>query len=176
MGDPKKIRRQFSTPIHPWQKTRIEEEQALMKEYGLKNKREIWRLASKTRVFARQAKKLISDTTPQGEKEKNQLLSKLISLNVLQQDADLDDVLELETKDLMERRLQTLVCKRGLARSVDQARQFIVHGHIMLGNTKITVPSYLVKKDEESLISFVPTSKVSTAVEAAQKKAGVEEK
>jgi small subunit ribosomal protein S4 len=70
-------------------------------------------------------------------------------------------VLDLETKDMMARRLQTIVFKRGLAKSVKQARQFIVHGHIMLNNTKMTVPSYLVKKDEEGSISFVPTSKIT---------------
>ena len=176
MGDPKKLRKQFSTPIHPWQKARIEEEQVLIKEYGLTNKREIWKLASKVRVFARQVKRLIANTTPQGDKERKQLISKLISLNVLQQDADLDDVLDLETKDLMERRLQTLVFKRGLAKSIKQARQFIVHGHVMIGGSKITVPSYLVKKEEETMIGFVPTSKVSQSVQPTPKKAEDEKK
>jgi small subunit ribosomal protein S4 len=176
MGDPKKIRKQYSTPIHPWQKARIDEEKILIKEYGLTNKKEIWRQASKVRGFARQAKSLIANISAQGEKERNQLISKLISLNILKPEADLDDVLEVGTKNLMERRLQTLVFKRGLAKSIKQARQLIVHGHIMVGGSKITVPSYLVKKDEEEAISFVPTSNMLKSLEAAPKKAEVESK
>lgn len=167
MGDPKRRRKQYNTPIHPWQKLRMDDEDKLISEYGLKNKKEIWKLASKTRDFARQAKKLIADTTVQGELERKQLMSKLVSLHILPPDADLDDVLGLETKDLMERRLQTIVVKKGLAKTVKEARQLIVHGHIMVGNTKITVPSYLVKKDEETSIKFVPTSAVAKQREVA---------
>jgi len=160
MGDPKRRRKQYTTPIHPWQKVRIEEEQILSKEYGLKNKKEIWKLASKTRDFARQAKKLIANTSAQGELEKKQLISRLVSLHVLAPDADLDDVLGLQTKDLMERRLQTMVVKKGLAKSMKEARQLIVHGHIMISDTKITVPSYMVKKEEETSIKYVPSSPI----------------
>jgi small subunit ribosomal protein S4 len=166
MGDPKKRRKQYDTPIHPWQKLRIDDEKILSKEYGLKNKKEIWKLASKTRDFARQAKKLIANTTEQGELEKKQLITRLVSLNVLPPDADLDDVLGLETKNLMERRLQTLVMKKGLAKSMKEARQLIVHGHIMVNSIKITVPSYLVKKDEETVIRYVPNSPILKQREA----------
>jgi small subunit ribosomal protein S4 len=163
MGDPKKRRRQYNTPIHPWQKARIDEEVKLIHEYGLKNKKEIWKLASKARDFARQAKKLIADTTAQGELEKKQLLTRLASLNILTANSDLDDVLGLTTKNLMDRRLQTIVVKKGLAKSMKEARQLIVHGHIMISSTKITVPSYLVKKDEEDSITYVPTSPILKA-------------
>jgi hypothetical protein len=44
MGDPKKIRKKFSKPRHPWQKARIEEEKVLVIGFGLKNKREVYRL------------------------------------------------------------------------------------------------------------------------------------
>jgi small subunit ribosomal protein S4 len=174
MGDPKRRRKQYDTPIHPWQKLRIDDEKALSKEYGLKNKKEIWKLASKTRDFARQAKKLIANTSAQGELERKQLMARLVSLHILPPDANLDDVLGLETKDLMERRLQTMVLKKGLAKSMKEARQLIVHGHIMIGGSKITVPSYLVKKEEETSIKFVPTSAVAKQREAEPKPAGKE--
>lgn len=174
MGDPKKRRKQYTTPIHPWQKLRIDDEKALSKEFGLKNKKEIWKLASKTRDFARQAKKLIANTSEQGELEKKQLLARLVSLHILPPDADLDDVLGLQTKDLMERRLQTMVMKKGLAKSMKEARQLIVHGHIMIGTTKITIPSYLVKKDEETLIKYVPTSPILKQREAEPRPTGKE--
>ena len=155
-----KKHKRYRKPKKIYDKARIEEENRLIKKYGLKNKREIWKMVSKLRDFSRQAKSLIASITPQGEKEKKQLLSKLDSLNMLPENANLDDVMGLTTKDIMERRLQTIVYRKGLAASSRQARQFIVHGHIMVGNKKITVPSYLVRKDEEGLVNFVPTSSI----------------
>jgi len=160
MGDPKKHRKKYSTPIHPWQKARIEEEKALMRSYGLKNKKEIWKMASKIRSFSRQAKNLIASTTSQGLKEKEQMLTRFFSIGLLPKEADLDDVLSLTTKDIIERRLQTFVFRKNLAKSVNQARQFIVHGHIMVGEKKVTLPSYIVKRDEEDAISFVANSTI----------------
>jgi small subunit ribosomal protein S4 len=179
MGDPKKRRKQYDTPIHPWQKARIDEEKLLMKEYGLKNKKEIWKLASKTRDFARQAKKLIANISPQGELERKQLLTRLASLNILTANSNLDDVLGLSTKNLMDRRLQTMLVKKGIAKSMKESRQFITHGHIMIGSSKITVPSYMVKKDEENSIAFMPTSailKQRAEEPKAAKAEGVEDK
>ncbi|MFH1399584.1 MAG: 30S ribosomal protein S4 [Candidatus Woesearchaeota archaeon] len=155
MGDPKKTRKKFTPPAHPWQKARIEQEKAIMTTYGLKNKREIWKLVSKLKGFSMQAKNLIASTSEQGKKEKEQLLSKLSSLNMLPENADLDSVLSLKPEDIIERRLQTLVCRKKLASSMKQARQYIVHGHVFVGDRKITVPSYLVRKEEEAAIRVV---------------------
>lgn len=161
MGDPKKLKKKYSTPIHPWQKDRIEDEKALIEGYGLKNKKEIWKIDSKVKGFRKQAKNLIASTTPQGEKEKVQLITKLNRIGLLSERADLDDVLGLEVRDLMERRLQTMVFRKGLAKSVKQARQFIIHQHIMVGDKKITVPSYLVKRGEEDTITFAQSSQLT---------------
>ena len=161
MGDPKKPRKKYSTPIHPWQKFRIDDEKVLIEEYGLKNKKEIWKITSKVKGFSRQAKSLIARTTPQGEKEKIQLIKRLNRLGLLSEEANLDDVLGLEVRDLMERRLQTMVFRKGLAKSINQARQFIVHQHIIVGDRKITVPSYLVKMGEEHTISFAQISQLA---------------
>ncbi|MBC8500609.1 MAG: 30S ribosomal protein S4 [Nanoarchaeota archaeon] len=161
MGDPKKIRKKYSTPTHPWQKDRIEEEIALKKEYGLKNKREIWVVASKLNKFKDQFKTLNAQTGTQAEKEKEQLKDKLLSLGLIKTDSPLGVVLGLDTKDLMERRLQTIVFRKNLARSINQARQFIVHRHIIAGGKKVTSPSYIVKVGEENQVSFVQTSTLS---------------
>ena len=161
MGDPRKLRKKYSKPIHPWQKFRIDDEKVLLEEYGLKNKKEIWKIASKVKEFSIQAKSLIASTTEQGEKEKMQLLAKLNKIGLLSENADLDDVLGLEIRNLMERRLQTMVYRKGLAKSAKQARQFIIHQHIMVGNKKITVPSYIVKRGEEDIISFAPISQLA---------------
>jgi small subunit ribosomal protein S4 len=154
MGDPKKQKKKYQTPGHPWQKTRIDEEKNLIKEYGLKNKREIWKMDSKLRKFKSQVKKLITAPTKQKKIEKTQLLKKLQSLGLIKEAAQLDDVLSLTLKNVMERRLQTVLYRRGLAKTIKQARQMIVHQHVCIGNKKITMPSYLLKKDEEEKLSF----------------------
>ncbi len=158
MGHPKLKRKTYSGPTHPWQKERIEEEKELLKDFGLKNKKEVWRIASLLRKYAKQAKKLIALNTPQAEIEEKQLLKKLYSLGLINETAKLEDVLTITLKDILNRRLQTLVYKKKLAKSVRQARQFIVHGHIIVKDKKIAVPSYLVSKQEELLISFAPNS------------------
>jgi len=161
MGDPKRNRAKFSRPKQAWEKERIDEEKDLIKEYYFKNKQEIWKLNSKLRNFSRQAKSLIVSKTDQSEKEKIQLLTKLKSLGLLSEKGDLDDVLGITIKDLLDRRLQTIVFKKGLAKTMKQARQFIVHGHIVVGDKKITSPNFLVRKEEEKIIDFSQSSELS---------------
>ncbi|MBW2978222.1 30S ribosomal protein S4 [Candidatus Woesearchaeota archaeon] len=158
MGDPRRIRKKFSGPSHPWQKERIDEEKEFLKEYGLKNKSEVWKADSKLRSFKKQVKKLIRTKTEQSEKEKVQLLTKLVNLGVLPENAGVEDVLGLSIKDILERRLQSVILRKGLARSVKQARQFITHQHIMINNKKITAPGFLVPKGLEDAISFSTSS------------------
>lgn len=161
MGDPRKRRKKFTKPPHPWLKERIEEETKLTAEYGFKNKKELWKMESVLRNFSDQSKKLIALKTPQADREKKQLLHKLQALGLIEKTAQLEDILGISLRDLLERRLQTLIFKKGLAKSIEQARQFIVHGHVMIGNSKITVPSYLVSKKEEETIAFISSSKLS---------------
>ncbi|MCX6707238.1 MAG: 30S ribosomal protein S4, partial [Candidatus Woesearchaeota archaeon] len=70
----------------------------------------------------------------------------------------LDPILDLTLRDILERRLQTQVYKKCLARTVEQARQFIVHGHITVGGRKVTAPSYLVAAQEEMTLAFSANS------------------
>jgi small subunit ribosomal protein S4 len=161
MGDPKKIRRKFEKPSHPWQKERIEEEKKLTKDYGLHNKKEIWRMETILRKFKDQVKSLASRTDEQSKLEEKQLVERLISLGLLKRGAPLDVVLGLTQKDIFDRRLQTILVKKGLARSMKQARQFITHGHIIVDKKKITFPSHIVGLKEEGLIEFLPASTLS---------------
>lgn len=158
MGSPRKQRKKYETPTHPWQEERIEKEKEILRVYGLKNKKEIWKMDSVLRRFKRQVKSLVTKESEQAKKEEKQLLDKLIKLGLIGKDAKLEDVLGLETKSILDRRLQSLVFKKGLANSVKQARQFIVHGHISVGDKKISAPSYLVLKSEEDKIEFSPSS------------------
>jgi len=161
MGDPRRLRKKYSMPTHPWQKERIDREKELLKNYGLKNKREIWKMDSKLKKFFLQVKRLVAYSTKQSEIEEQQLLSKLLSLGLIKKDSKLEDVLNISLNDLLERRLQTLVHKKNLSKSLKQARQLITHRHIMVKERTITSPSYLVSTEEEAFISFSPLSNFS---------------
>jgi len=154
MGDPKKFRKKYSTPSHPWQKTAIEEEKVVKREYGLKNKREIMIANSFLKKYKDIAKKLIASKTVQGAKEKQQVLEKLQRLGILGSTSELDHILGLSVQDVLNRRLQSVIYRKGLARTMDQARQFITHRHIMVGENEITSPSYLTSLEEEINLSF----------------------
>lgn len=178
MGDPRKIKKKYSKPRHPWQADRIEEEKAILRDYGLRNKREIWRTEALLRGFRRQARRLLALKTEQAKKEEKQLLNRLNRLNLLKGDATLDDVLALKITDILERRLQTLVCRKGSARTMNQARQFIVHGHITVSGEKVTAPNFLVKADEEEKIevsNFSPIKDQITEIQEAHRALKVKE-
>ena len=163
MGDPKKQQKKFSKPGKPWEKSRIEEESIISTEFGLKNKQEIWKANSILRNFFAQTKKAISIITPQGEKEKAQLLQRLRKLGLIGDGAHVEDVLNITLRDILQRRLQSVVFNKGLARSMNQARQFIVHEHITVNGKKITVPGYLVTINEENTIAFSSKSNLTSA-------------
>src|SRR3989344_3777876 len=158
MGDPKKQRKKYSGPQHPWRRTRIEEEKILVEEYGLRNKKDLWKMSSTLGHFKKQAKALIARVGAQADSERKLFLAKLQRLNLVGADGTVDNVLSLSVKDILERRLQTLMYRKGLAHSVLQARQFIVHGHAFIHGQKMNIPSYLVPAGQEQLIQFDPRS------------------
>ncbi len=160
MGDPRRIRKKYHTPSHPWQADRIQEEKELLKEYGLKNKREIWKALAILRGIRGQARELLGKRGEQAAWQEKQLMARLRRLNLLKEGATLDDVLSLTVRDILNRRLQTLVYKKGLAATMKQARQFIVHGHITVAGRKVTAPSYLVRADEEDAIGYAKNSPI----------------
>jgi len=160
VGAPRKLSKQYSRPKHPWKAERIEAERVILKEYGLKNKRELWKTETILRGFRGQARNLLALTTEQADKDEKELLAKLRRLSLIEKDSGLDDVLKLKVNDILERRLQTQVYRKGLSNTVDQARQFIVHGHILVDGRKVTAPSYLVGSGVEEKITFAPNSSV----------------
>ncbi len=163
MGDPKKTKKKYSKPAHLWQKERIEQEQLLLNEYGLVNKREIWKAGSLLRAYSRQAKRLIAfKGTSQSELESKQLLDKLVGLGLIK-NKTLESVLDINLRDVLARRLQTVVFKKNMARSINQARQMITHSHIVVGGKRVTAPSYMVSVNEESNIIFSEKSGFSKA-------------
>jgi small subunit ribosomal protein S4 len=158
MGDPKKQRKKFETPRFRWRRDILQEELRLIGQYGLRNKHELWRhktMLSKTRGIARS---LIGRPPEERVKMENELLARLKKMGMLDETAVLDNVLDLSIEDLLERRLQTTVFRKGLARTIFQARQLITHGHITVGNRRITVPSYIVSREDEPKVIYSPQS------------------
>lgn len=147
----RKIRKTYSKPRRPWDKARIEEEEKIMKKYGLRRKREIWRAAALLRSFRQRARNLAAT---KNEEEERKLLERLYRLGLLEKGATLNDVLQLTVEDILERRLQTIVAKKGLANTVKQARQYIVHGHISVDNRCVKFPSFLVTREIEDKIGY----------------------
>ncbi len=164
MGDPKFPRRRYDTPSHPWKIDRITAENTLVRKYGLKNKREVWKAQTRLRTFRGTARQLLAQQrggSPQAQKEAGQLIGRLARLGLLAPQSTLDDVLALDLENVLARRLQTIVYLKGLAGTPDQARQFIVHGHVQIGDRRVNVPSYFVRREEESLIQLNPKSAVA---------------
>ncbi len=158
MGDPKKLKKKFQKPSHPWRKQRLDEEAIIMKEYALKNKKELYRINTLLSKMKSNVKVYAAAGTSQADKEKKQLFDKCVKYSLLKQTSNIDDILNIGLKDIMERRLQTVVLRKALAKTMKQARQFIVHGHIMVGEKAITSPAYLVSVDEEPKLKFVQFS------------------
>lgn len=167
MGSIKKQRKKFSKPDHPWQKERIAEEKEIVKQYGLRRKFEVWKMDSMLKKFLHRAKTIIGEKSLQSDLEKKQLLERLHLLGLLKKDSKVEDVLNLKLKDFLDRRLQTLVHRKQIAKTIKQAREFIVHEHIAVGSRKITTPSYLVSIEEEPHIRLVRPINISN--EAVQK-------
>ncbi len=161
MGDPRKTRRKYSTPSHPWQDARIKEESVIVEAYGLKNKKEIWRANSTLKNFKEQAKTLVNVAGKKAEIAQQQLVQKIQKIGLLGKAGTFDDILSLSPKDILERRLQTIVLRKGLAKSITQARQFVTHGHIMVGGKKLKSPSHLVTVKNEGTVEFIGGSALS---------------
>jgi len=171
MGDPKFSRRRYKTPSHPWEAERIKEELGLVKKYGLKNKREIWKQKSRLANYRHQARRLqalVRYEDTQAIKETEALQNALYRQGIVSRNATLNDILSLNVENLLSRRLQTIVYMKGLAYTVKQARQLIVHGHISVNGRRVTVPGYIVKRGEEELIEYSPTSPLADTMHPAR--------
>jgi len=158
MGDPKKQRKKYEMPRFPWRTDTLQGELRLIGEYGLRNKRELWRHRTMVSRFRGIARSLLGMPPDERSKLENQLLTRLHRIGILPETAELDDVLDLNVEDVLERRLQTVIFRRGLAKSIHQARQFVTHGHVAIGEKRVFSPSYLVLKDDEARINYAPTS------------------
>jgi len=159
VGDPKKSRKKWEGPSHPWRKEILAEELELLGRYGLRNKRELWIAKTILRRIRASARRLLALPPKIREREEKSLLNRLYKMGIVPSpDIPLDEVLNLTVESILERRLQTIVYKKGLAKSLYHARQLVVHGHISIGGVRVTSPSHLVSREEEELIGHAPTS------------------
>ncbi|MFB6158259.1 MAG: 30S ribosomal protein S4 [Candidatus Nanohalobium sp.] len=142
----KKLKKQYETPNTGWSEERIEREDNLTEDYGLRNKKEIYKAQSKLRGLRRQARRLIAEEDEEGKKD---LINKTNSLGLIRENAGLEDILTLNVTDILDRRIQKAVERRGHAETVWEARQMIVHGHVYINGEKVNVPGYLLTQEEE---------------------------
>ncbi|MFA5061214.1 MAG: 30S ribosomal protein S4 [Candidatus Pacearchaeota archaeon] len=151
MGDIKRKRKKFSKPRKLYELERINLENEIVKRYGLKNKKEIWKAKSAISRFRKRAKKLIGEEVEKQQKFFEKL--KKMGFNV----SNISDVLALTEENLLERRLQTFVFKKKIANTPKEARQLIVHKRVLVNGNVVNIPSYIITKELENSISKKPT-------------------
>jgi small subunit ribosomal protein S4 len=192
MGHPKRRKKTYEKPRRPWVMQRIKDEKELAEKYGLKNKKEIWKAASFIKRYRREIRNILAEIagmkpTEHTLKKKEAILTSLKRRGILKEGVSevenevesggsrLEDVLELNIEDIMERRLQTRVYKKGLSNSLKHARQLIVHGHIAVNGRRVTIPSYIVSVDEERGIGYYRHSPISGSTTSEEKGVELEE-
>ncbi|MFP4401656.1 MAG: 30S ribosomal protein S4 [Candidatus Nanoarchaeia archaeon] len=159
MGLPSKRRKKFLSHKKKWDKTTIVEEKELVKNYALKNKKEIRKLELLVKKYKNIAKQLNRLDNPNESEQGIAFLNRLKEQGILQPEVDsIDSVLDITVIDFLERRLSNIVYKLKLAKTPEQARQFVVHKHIMIGDKVINSPSYMTSVAEVEQIKFKETS------------------
>jgi len=168
MGDPKKARKQYSRPRSPWRADQLAQELYLLGTFGLRNKKELWKAETQLSSVRKQARTLLAATQAVRLREEKKLLDSLKRKGLIREEATLDDILSLTVEDVLARRLQSMVFKKGMALSPLHARQLIVHGHIMVGQRVITVPGYDVGNQEEGSVRLIGGAPPKEAPQAGE--------
>ncbi|MFB5621578.1 MAG: 30S ribosomal protein S4 [Candidatus Nitrosomaritimum yanchengensis] len=170
MGDPKYPRRVWRKPKRPLNYDLKMEELKTLGTFGLRTKRELWKAHTKLSSVRKQARSLLALQQDVRQEKEPILMKSLAKIGLVSNDATLDDVLNLQVNDLLTRRLQTLVFKKFGFKTPYQARQAVVHGHIMIGDRIVNIPSYTVTTTEEDSIRFTPESKFPEILEKSKEK------
>ena len=162
MGLPIKHRKKYISHKKKWDKNVIDEEAVLVKDYGLKNKKEIRKVELKLSKFKTLAKSFNKSAETKNSVEAKNFVEKLKQSGYLNVDAtSLDEVLDIELRDILERRLSNILYKNKLAKTPKQARQFITHKHVKVAGRMIDSPSYSVSLAEEAQVEFNATSSLA---------------
>ena len=158
MGDPKTPRRIWKKPKRPLNYDLLMDELKTIGTFGLKTKRELWKARTELSRVRHQARSLLALGQDMREKEEPILMESLSKIGLVDKNSTLDNVLNLQVSDLLSRRLQTIAHKVLYFKTPYQARQAVVHGHVMIEDRVVTIPSYKVKVEEESSIHLTPES------------------
>ena len=158
MGDPKTPRRIWKKPKRPLNYNLMMDELKTLGTFGLKTKKELWKARTKLSKLRHQARSLLALRQEIRKEKEPVLINSLSKIGLVDKNSTLDAVLNLQVTDLLSRRLQTIVQRKLYFKTPYHARQAIVHGHVMIGDRIITIPSYIVKIDEESKIHLIPES------------------
>ena len=154
MGAPKRNRKKYDKPKDMWNLARISADNALLEEYGLKNMRELWKVQTELSTLRRNVRSLLSGTSMQGTAVQERMVGRLARYGITSNQSTLDNLLDLNENAFLSRRLQSLVFKKGLAKTIKQSRQLIVHGYISINGKRVNKPGYRVSVGEEPHIGY----------------------
>ena len=157
MGDPRRQKKKYVVPKKPYDTDRFEQELDFIGRFGLRNKRELWRHSTELSNYRRQARNLLALPPSEREQTEKELVGKLTRIGVLEQPI-LDHVLDLTLENVLERRLQTIVFRKGMAASMHHARQLVAHGHIGLDSARVTTPARLMTVGESDRLAYTNKS------------------
>ena len=158
MGDPKTSRKVWKKPKRPLNYDLKMDELKTLGTFGLKTKQELWKTQTELSRVRLQARSLLALRQEERKRKEPILMESLTKIGLVDQSSTLDDVLSLQVNDLLSRRLQTMAQRKLFFKTPYQARQAIVHGHVMIGDSIVTIPSYIVKIEEENKIRLTPES------------------
>lgn len=168
MGDPRKQKKKYVAPKKPFDSDRFEQELQMIGVYGLRNKKELWKHRTELSNYRRQARNLLALPVSEREQHERELVDKLARLGILATEPTLDQVLDLTMENLLERRLQTVVFRKGLASSMHHARQIVTHGHIALDAARVNTPQRLITVAEEDRLHYTTKSALNDASHPAR--------
>lgn len=161
MGDPRRQKKKYVSPKRPFDSDRFEQELELVGSYGLRNKKELWKHRTDLSNYRRTARKLQGLSVTERAQLESELIEKLVRYGILIAEPSLDSVLDLTLENLLARRLQTIVFRKGLAASLHHARQLVTHGHISLDGSRVMTPARLITSGEEDRIAYSAKSSLN---------------
>ncbi len=154
MGDPRRQKKKYVTPKRPFDTERFEQELEMIGSFGLRNKRELWKHRTELSRYRRTARNLLALPVSERKLMERELVDKLSRIGILRAEPVLDSVLDLTLENVLERRLQTIIFRKGYACSMYHARQLVTHGHISLDGGRVNTPSRLITVDEEDRLEY----------------------
>ncbi|MFW9918412.1 MAG: 30S ribosomal protein S4 [Candidatus Thorarchaeota archaeon] len=154
MGDPRRQKKKYVTPKRPFDTERFEQELEMIGSFGLRNKRELWKHRTELSRYRRTARNLLALPASERKQMESELVNKLARIGILRAEPVLDSVLDLTLENVLDRRLQTIIFRKGYACSMYHARQLVTHGHISLDGVRVNTPGRMITVEEEERLEY----------------------